>query len=160
MVLQRSSLQAADLTRYNDGGPNVELCVNAQKYYKQYGYKTKTLAAGLLNIEEAKKLAGVSHMTIAIDLLHTLSKTEENSEDARAMSLFNDAEASEQEIEQMSFIENESKYAKAFDKSYKGKGKWKTKQVGLSQLVCISWVALLTSVNRQLTYFATTRTKL
>ncbi|KAL9031258.1 MAG: hypothetical protein Q9196_000696 [Gyalolechia fulgens] len=116
---------------YNDGGPNLELCVDAQRYYKQHGYNTKVLAAGLLNIEEAKKLAGVSHMTIAIDLLYTLSKTDERTEDAKAMSLFMDAPQNEQAVERVSFIENERKYAEAFEKSYGGKGKWKTKQVGL-----------------------------
>ena len=119
------------MNSYNDGGPNLELCVNVQDYFKQHGYNTKVLAAGLLNIEEAKKLAGVNHMTIAIDLLYTLSKTEESAEDARAMSLFIDAPGNEQATERTSFIENESKYAEAFEKSYNGKGKWKTKQVGL-----------------------------
>lgn len=106
--------------------------MDAQSYYKQHGYNTKVLAAGLLNVEEAKKLAGVNHMTIAIDLLYTLSKTDESTENARATSLFIDPPGNEEAIERTSFIENESKYARAFEKSYDGKGKWKTKQVGLS----------------------------
>lgn len=143
--MQRPGLQSADLTSYNDGGPNLELCVAAQRYYKQHGYNIKVLAAGLLNIEEAKKLAGVDHMTIAIDLLYTLSKTDESREDARAMSLFIDAPGNEQAIERTSFIENESKYAAAFGKSYNGKGQWKTKQVGLLPFILFqSWLALLT----------------
>ncbi|KAL9127033.1 MAG: hypothetical protein Q9217_004022 [Psora testacea] len=115
-------LQAFFDDSYNDGGPNLELCVNSQKYYKQHGYNTKVLPAGLLNIEEAKKLAGVNHMTIAIDLFYTLSKTDESTEDARAMSLFIDAPENEQAVERRSFIENKSKYAEAFEKSYSGKG--------------------------------------
>lgn len=129
--MQRPGLQSADLTSHNDGGPNLELCVDAQMYYKQHGYNTKILAAGLLNVEEAKKLAGVNHMTIAIDLLYTLSKTDASTEDARAMSLFIEAPENEQAVERISFIENESKFAEAFEKSYNGKGTWKTKQVGL-----------------------------
>lgn len=125
------SLRYANVTSYNDGGPNLELCVEAQKYYKQQGYDTQVLAAGLLSIEEATKLAGVNHMTIAPDLLYKLSKTHESIEDARAMSLFIEAPEEKQAVERKSFIEDESRYVEAFEKSYGGKGKWKTKQVGL-----------------------------
>ena len=113
--------------------------MDAQKYFKKYGYNTKVLAAGLLNIEEAKKLAGVDHMTIAVDLLYTLSKTNESTEDAKAMSLFIDVPGNEQKLERTSFVENENKYAQAFEKSYNGKGKWKTKQVGLLPYLFKDW---------------------
>ena len=73
-------------------------------------------------------------MTIAIDLLYTLSKTHESTEDARAMSMFINPAENEQAVERISFIENESKYAEAFEKSYSGKGKRKTKQVGFRPL--------------------------
>ena len=69
-------------------------------------------------------------MTIAIDLLYTLSKTNESTEDARTMSMFINAPRNEQAVERISFIENESKYVEAFEKSYNGKGKSKTEQVG------------------------------
>lgn len=59
---------------YDDGGHNLDLCLEAQNYYKQQNCVTRVKAAGLLDVGEAKKLAGVDSMTIAPDLLRTLSK--------------------------------------------------------------------------------------
>ena len=88
------------------------------------------LAAGLLNEEESKRLAGVHHMTLAPDLLYALSKREEKEEEIRAMSLFNNARMEKEHARDFtSFLNDEDIYAAAFEKSYEGKGKWKTQQV-------------------------------
>lgn len=88
------------------------------------------LAAGFLNAEESKRLAGVDHMTLAPDLLYELSKSEASAGDTRAMSLFNvEKTQSVTTRERISFINDKGTYVTAFDKSFEGKGKWKTEQV-------------------------------
>ena len=91
------------------------------------------MAAGFLNAEETKKLAGVDHMTLAIDLLYKLSKSEASMEAMKAESLFSaEKSISLQFREPVSFINDKDKYATAYDRSYEGKGRWKTEQVSLS----------------------------
>lgn len=80
--------------------------------------------------EEAKKLAGVDYVTIAPDILYELSKAEEPEDDLTAVSLFhNTAKQNRLPEERQTFINNEDKYAAAFDKRDSGKGKWRTRQV-------------------------------
>ena len=120
----------AHTDRYDDGGPNLNLCLEAQKYYKERKYKTRVKAAGLLNPGEAKSLAGVDSMTIAPDLLHVLSKTEESETDVTAPSIFfKEIKVSQQTTETPTFVNDEKRYREAFAKSYGGKGAWKTKEV-------------------------------
>ena len=117
-------------SRYDDGGPNLELSVEAQEYFKSNAFETKVLAAGFLNVDETKKLAGVDHMTLAIDLLYELSKSGASSKEMGAMSLFSTERRKPLPArEPISFIDDRDKYAIAFDRSYDGKGRWKTAQV-------------------------------
>ena len=118
------------MNSYDDGGPNLELCLEAQRYYKERQCVTRVKAAGLLNAGEAKQLAGVDSMTIAPDLLRTLSKTHEAEIGITNSSIFEkETKASGQKIEVHSFVNEERKYREAFAKSYGGKGEWKTKEV-------------------------------
>ncbi|KAL9602560.1 MAG: hypothetical protein Q9219_001704 [cf. Caloplaca sp. 3 TL-2023] len=115
---------------YDDGGPNLQLCLEIQQYYQQHGYLTTVKAAGLLNADEAKALSGVRSMTIAPDLLRTLSRQEELGEDIAAASIFKHelkiTGSHNKAVE--TYIDNESKYQAAFAERYGGKGAWKTKQ--------------------------------
>lgn len=118
------------MNSYDDGGPNLKLCLEAQKYYKERRCVTRVKAAGLLNAGEAKQLAGVDSMTIAPDLLRTLSKTDEGETGITNSSIFvKETKPSGQKIEIDSFVNEERKYREAFAKSYGGKGEWKTKEV-------------------------------
>ena len=120
----------AYMDRYDDGGPNLKLCLEAQKYCRDHKYTTRVKAAGLINADEAKQLAGVDSMTIAPGLLRMLSKTEESEVDVTATSIFSrGTKASEQTIGPHSFVNDEKKYREAFARSYDGKGAWKTEQV-------------------------------
>ncbi|KAL8726062.1 MAG: hypothetical protein Q9166_006941 [cf. Caloplaca sp. 2 TL-2023] len=115
---------------YDDGGANLELCSQIQQYYERHQYPTKVKAAGLLNMDEARKLAGVASVTVAPDLLRELSKTEMRGENQEDRSIFNDKDTEQQGLERAaeSFANEESKYREAFAKRYDGKGAWKTKQ--------------------------------
>ena len=118
------------MNSYDDGGPNLELCLEAQNYYKERQCVTRVKAAGLLNADEAKQLAGVDSMTIAPDLLRTLSKTHEGEIGITDSSIFvKETNPLGQKIETPSFVNEERKYREAFAKSYGGKGEWKTKEV-------------------------------
>lgn len=118
------------MNSYDDGGPNLNLCLEAQKYYKERQCVTRVKAAGLLDAGEAKQLAGVDSMTIAPELLRTLSKTHEAEIGITNSSIFErETKASGQKIEVQSFINEERKFREAFARSYDGKGKWKTQEV-------------------------------
>ncbi len=118
------------MNSYDDGGPNLNLCLEAQKYYKEQQCVTRVKAAGLLDTGEAKQLAGVDSMTIAPELLRTLSKTQEAEIGVEKSSIFErETEASGQKREVHSFVNEERKYREAFARSYGGKGAWKTQEV-------------------------------
>ena len=116
-------------TSYDDGGPNLELCVQAQNYYAKHSFPTRVKAAGLLTAMEAKKLAGLDAMTIAPDLLHTLVETEEDKADVVGTSLVMNKSMAEIGLDRKYYIDDEQGYRKAFAKGYDGKGSWKTDEV-------------------------------
>ena len=118
------------MIRYDDGGPNLNLCLEAQNYYKERKCVTRVKAAGLLDAGEAKQLAGVDSMTVAPELLRMLSKMEEPEVDITNSSIFErKTKVSEQITEVHSFVDDEKKYREAFVRSYDGKGAWKTQEV-------------------------------
>ena len=147
----------AHMDRYDDGGPNLNLCLEAQKYYEEQKSVTRVKAAGMINAGEAKQLAGVDSMTIAPDLFRMLSKTEEPEVDVIASSLFSRKDkASEQTIETHDFVDNEKKYREAFARSYGGKGAWKTEEVCAD---CSQFCRLLIRFSRRSESSASTRSK-
>jgi len=112
---------------YKDGEPIIPVCLRAQTYYKMFSYKTRVKAAGLLSVDEAMRLAGIDSLTVAPDLLRTLSKTEESASNVAAMSVF-EQDAQAIQIERMSFVNDEVRFREAFAKSDDGKGPVKTAQ--------------------------------
>lgn len=115
---------------YNDGGANLALCHEIQQYYRRNGYPTKVKAAGLLTLDEAKALAGVTSMTVAPDLLRTLVATDVVEKDVDSLSIFREENRSEEEkLEKMTYIEDEAGWREAYAKAYNGKGQWKTGEV-------------------------------
>lgn len=138
-------IMEAQIHRYDDGGPNLSLCLEAQQYYNRHKYVTRVKAAGLLNAIEAKRLCGVDSMTVAPDLLRLLSKTEEPKVDVMKSSIFEkQTKAMGQEIEVISFVDDEIRYREAFARSYDGKGAWKTKEVRLRSCYHVNYCTLLT----------------
>ena len=76
------------------------------------------------------RLAGVTSLTLAPALVHTLSKSEDSKKDVEALSLFKQGTESQgQARERLSFIDDEIKFRKAFAKSEGGKGQLKITQV-------------------------------
>ncbi len=76
------------------------------------------------------QLAGVHALTIPPNLLQSLSDTEEPEAKLAAQSMFKrDKDAEEQQMERMSFIDDENKYREKFTKSDGGNGERKTRQV-------------------------------
>ena len=93
-------------------------------------------AAGLLTVMEAKKLAGVSSVTIAPTLLRTLSETCEEEAEASGDSIFTRnpkrEDGERRYLETKSFLDNEVAFREAFAKGYGGKGEARTKQVSVN----------------------------
>ena len=108
----------ANRHRYKDGEPIIPVCRAAQMYYKKHSYPTRVKAAGLLSRDEAMRLAGIDSMTLAPDLLRTLSQTKEPEASVAHLSVFKEIiDDSEQGIERMTFIDDEIKYREAFAKT-------------------------------------------
>lgn len=104
--------------------------MKSQRYFEQHSYATQVKAAGLLSADEAIKLAGIASLTIAPDLLRTLSKMEEQESQLADRSLFLErAKVEELEMEYKTFIDDESKYRESFAKSEGGMGQVKMAQV-------------------------------
>ena len=123
---------------YHDGGAVLDLCLEAQEYYRKYGYATRVKAAGALSIDEATAIAGVDSLTIAPALLHQLSEETELEETLRYRSIFVDESAwRTRNIERLSFISDEQKFRVAFSKSANGHGAVKTKQVRRNKTWCL-----------------------
>ena len=112
---------------YDDGGPNLPLCVSAQRYHASHNHKTRVEAAGLLTTSETKQLAGVSSLAIAPELLHALAQTEEEMLEIEKESLYvaeNEQKAlSGQSLEQKRYINDKKAFKADFAKGCNGKGK-------------------------------------
>ena len=81
-------------------------------------------------MDEALQLAGIDSMTVAPDLLRTLSKTEQPEDTITGLSVFEGPfKLPSNLLEPISFIDDESKYRKAFAETEKSKGPEKTAQV-------------------------------
>lgn len=146
---------------YDDGGANLDLCCEAQQYYKQHSYAIRVKAAGLLSVTEAQALAGVDSMTVAPDLLRTLASTESTEEDVNKLSLFTDGDHPKGGgLERRTYVEVEEAWKKAFGSAYDGKGRWKTDEVGspAAQVWLEQWFLL--TRQRLLAFFGITRQKL
>ena len=129
-------------TSYDDGGANLILCYEIQEYYKRYGYATKVKAAGLLSVEEAKTLAGVTSMTIAPDLLRMLATIDVVEAEVNATSIFEpESQIPGSRLLRRTFIDEENVWRDSFKKAYDGKGEWKTGEV-------CHWCALKVVVKR------------
>lgn len=116
---------------YDDGGANLVLCHEIQQYYQKHKYPTKVKAAGLLSLDEAKALAGVTTVTIAPDLLRMLAATPMGEKDVYGQSLFReDNGIEENKLERKTYVKDEGGWRQAFAKAYDGKGQWKTIEVG------------------------------
>ena len=115
---------------YDDGGANLVLCHEIQQYYKKHSYPTKVKAAGLLSVDEAKALAGVSSVTVAPDLLRTLDRTPATGNDIEKSSLFRQGTVVDEGLlARKTYVKDEQGWRDAFARSYGGKGEWKTHEV-------------------------------
>ena len=97
----------------------------------------------MLTVSEAKKLAGVSSVTVAPALLHTLAETQGDGAAAWRESLFfKDPEKKEAGAgignsgsPRQTFLNDEKGYREAFTRRYAGKGETKTKEVSFSSFL-------------------------
>ncbi|EHL00800.1 putative Transaldolase [Glarea lozoyensis 74030] len=103
---------------FTDTHKAQRLCLEAQRYYEKYGYKTQVLPASLTSTEEIMELAGVHHITISPGLLKHLA--EKKAEDNNTMSIFEKAPDGFEVAGKMSFANDEEGYMRAFEKAIGG----------------------------------------
>ena len=111
-----------------DDFPIFNLCVAAQAYYKAHQLRTKVLPASLVCAEDALRLSGVDHITIAPRILQGLATTKSDSELSLTRSLF-DEPLSVEPWPAKSFINNEEDFRSALAQEEGGVGEGKLKQV-------------------------------
>ncbi|PYH42256.1 transaldolase [Aspergillus saccharolyticus JOP 1030-1] len=109
---------------YKDHGPLLDLCVQAQEYYRQHSNATRVKACSCLSVEEILQLSGVAAHTIPPEDLDTLAAMNETVAWLESRSLFPIA-ASTKELQQQvrrSYIEDEAGYRVHFAASDGGGG--------------------------------------
>lgn len=142
---------------YDDGGGNLTLCHEIQRYYETHKYSTRVKAAGMLSVEEVKILAGVASMTIAPGLLRTLAVTELVEKDAEESSMFReDNTVDVSELGKKTYIEDEKGWREAYANSYGGKGQWKTNEVRYQFVHDKKYMLYTDTILRPLMYFVPT----
>ncbi|CAD6593051.1 MAG: hypothetical protein ASARMPREDX12_006678 [Alectoria sarmentosa] len=107
---------------YKGGPPLFELCVSAQRYYKQHSFPTQVLPASLTSINEIMLLAGVDHITIAPTLLRELASTEvDPSNTSNLPSLFDEIKTGADQIPpRLSYADDEEAFRMAMTRDANG----------------------------------------
>ncbi|MCJ1451354.1 hypothetical protein MMC28_001690 [Mycoblastus sanguinarius] len=110
-----------EFNRYKGDDPIFELCVSAQRYYKQHDFSTKVLPASLTSINEIMLLAGVDHITIAPALLRELASTEVNGSTVGLPSLIDKVETSADLFPpRLSYVDDEPAFRMAMTRDKNG----------------------------------------
>ncbi|MCJ1350958.1 MAG: hypothetical protein MMC33_000940 [Icmadophila ericetorum] len=116
---------------YQDTDTAFGLCVQAQRYFEQYGYSARVKAAGMISAAEVLKLTGVAAMTVAPDILQELRSLKNTKAELDSQSLFQDELSMKKDypiMERESFADDEVSYRTAFSLRNEGKGHLKTIQ--------------------------------
>jgi len=114
--------------KYSDNGPFVAVSLDAQRYYGKHSYNTRVKAAGQNSAEEALMHAGVASITLPVDVLETLASSEDVESRSASYTVFQKLEDNSQNLDKMSYIDDEAGYREAFAKRDDGKGSERTKQ--------------------------------
>lgn len=86
----------------------------------------------MINVDEAKRVAGVSVVTVAPDLLRAFSGLEESDTELAKRSMFShdNFQSNEKLREKESFVYDEAKYKEELNISSSGQGARRTREVG------------------------------
>jgi transaldolase len=103
---------------FTDVNKAQKLCLEAQRYYESYGYKTQVLPASLTSTQEIMELAGVHHITISPGLLSLL--VAQHASENKTVSLFDNAPEGFKVASRMNFADDEAGYKRAFEASMGG----------------------------------------
>jgi hypothetical protein len=149
-----------------DPNPQLDLSVEAQKWYRAEGLPTKVKACATTGLDEILMLAGVDAQTLMPADLHGLQSRNRSETDIAAMSLFKaTADTRMADVKYPSYIDNEEKYRMDFGYADEGNAQRKLGQVseglsGRNVLVDSSGlVADMRVKRRRFTFSATSRPK-
>ncbi|KAL8809576.1 MAG: hypothetical protein Q9223_001839 [Gallowayella weberi] len=118
------------MVRLDDGGANLDLCLEIQDYYQRHNLATRVKAAGLTSMDEAEKLAGVEAVTVAPHLLRSLSNVEESRTELISRSIFieNTVPPQGKVRDRETFVNDEKRYQERFIKTDNGRGSRRTRE--------------------------------
>ncbi|PHH92377.1 hypothetical protein CDD83_7659 [Cordyceps sp. RAO-2017] len=109
---------------YHDSEPIHALVPQAQQYYRQHGISTKVKACAFMTSEEIISFAGVDAMTVPAEVLEELSSKTDVPENLGARSVIqNFAQPPSKQPERLSYINDKSKFDRAFTTNGRGKAK-------------------------------------
>ncbi|KAL2784497.1 aldolase [Aspergillus keveii] len=112
-----------------DPNPQLDLSVEAQKWYRAEGLPTKVKACATTGLDEILMLAGVDAQTLMPADLHGLQSRNQSETEIAAMSLFKaTADTRMAEVKYPSYIDNEEKYRMDFGYADEGNAQRKLGQ--------------------------------
>ncbi|KAJ5747715.1 uncharacterized protein N7511_009411 [Penicillium nucicola] len=113
---------------YLDKNPIFDVCVKAQKFYRDNNLPTRVKACATLGLDELLMLAGVDALTIMPDDLKALSECERDETELNNINLFVNSEKTQDLVNYPSFIDSEKDYRVSFAYSDEGQAQFKTAQ--------------------------------
>lgn len=115
--------------RYRDPDPQLDLCVQAQEYYKRQSLPTKVKACSNATLDELLQVAGVDALTIIPDDLKALKSTYREEKEVTDMSLFMADRCGQSKPQDVSYINDEIKYRADFEQAQEGRAQAKLSEV-------------------------------
>lgn len=136
--------------RYRDPHPLLDLCVQAQEYYKRRSLPTKVKACSNANLDELLQLAGVDALTLVPDDMKALKAIYRDTKELNDMSLFKADRRNQDTTQNVSYINDELKYRADFSRVQDGRA-----QAKLAEVCYYSDISSLLAnyLFRPLTYF-------
>ena len=120
------------MRRYRDIDPLLELCVRAQKWYRQESIPTMVKACATMGVDELLQLAGVDAITIIPGDLKELRSTDRFEKEVKALSMFDNTSTVREKLSYPSYIDDEARYRMEFDAAEDGKAQLKLSQVRIN----------------------------
>lgn len=123
---------------YKDDDPLIDLCVQAQKYFKQNHVPTRVKACSSGSIDEILQLAGVDAHTLELADINTLAMEEYDRGLLESSSLFetSDTPTAYSEGSSLSYENEEARFRVDLAASRGGRSQLKLYRVGDSSILC------------------------
>ncbi|KAJ5682152.1 hypothetical protein N7462_005317 [Penicillium macrosclerotiorum] len=116
---------------YQDSDSLLDLCLKAQRWYKQESLPTKVKACATIGLDEILQLAGVTALTLVPDDIKMLQAIQRPQFEVSGMSLFTESGVTPEIMQYPSYLHDELKYRIDFNLADHGRA-----QLKLGQIFC------------------------